>query len=154
MEADTGSTPLATLDEHLSRRNGEYKALRRGSVYGTDGYPYAPWTWPAGRCMLTDLPTELLLMIIDPLYQADLFHVAATCRRLAAPALDLLYQRDVANFDCISLRWPALSASCRPWSAPWSMAPPRTTPSVVLLTNRATGFRAPPATAIFAGLRS
>ena len=108
MEADTGSTPLATLDEHLSRRNGEYKALRRGSVYGTDGYPYAPWTWPAGRCMLTDLPTELLLMIIDPLHQADLFHVAATCRRLAAPALDLLYQRDVANFDCISLRWACI----------------------------------------------
>ena len=103
--ADATSTPLAALDEYLSRRNDEYQALRRAWLHQTDGHPNASSTCPASRCMITRLPAELLLMILDPLYQADLFHLALACRRLAGPTIDLLYRRDVARFDCLALRW-------------------------------------------------
>ncbi|KAJ4288706.1 hypothetical protein N0V88_007240 [Collariella sp. IMI 366227] len=90
---------------HLKERNADYKKRYKAWLGGTDGYPYAPLTWPPGRCMLTRLPDELLLMVCDPLYQADLFHLAVTSRRLAGITLDMLYTRDISDFDCLSLRW-------------------------------------------------
>ncbi|KAL2127481.1 hypothetical protein VTI74DRAFT_10673 [Chaetomium olivicolor] len=96
---------LVPFRRYLKRRNTEYKRRYKTWLDGTDGYPYAPAIWPAGRCMLTSLPDELLLMVCEPLYQADHFHLAVTCRRLADIAIDLLYNRDIAIFDCLSLRW-------------------------------------------------
>ncbi|KAL2167702.1 hypothetical protein VTG60DRAFT_921 [Thermothelomyces hinnuleus] len=55
--------------------------------------------------MLTSLPLELVLPICDRLYQADLLHLALTCRTFANIAIPLMYTRDVADFDCLALRW-------------------------------------------------
>ncbi|KAK4156587.1 ankyrin repeat-containing domain protein [Chaetomidium leptoderma] len=96
---------IPSLKDYLKQRNREYKALYRDWLNGTNDCQYAPATWPAGRCLLTSLPAELLLMICGPLYQADLVHLALTCRALAGASLHLVYQRDVSDFDCLALRW-------------------------------------------------
>jgi hypothetical protein len=94
-----------SLDQYLRGRDQEYNRLYKSRRNGRSRYPYAPASWPADRCMLTDLPAELLLMICRRLYQADLFHLALTCRGLVGGALDLLYSRDISKFDCLALRW-------------------------------------------------
>lgn len=96
---------VQSLSEYLEERNEEYRALRHSWANGTSRYPSPPLSWPPGRCMLTSLPSELLTMICRPLYQADLFHLALTCRALVAPTIDLLYRRDISDFDCLALRW-------------------------------------------------
>jgi ankyrin repeat protein len=96
---------IPSIWDYLEQRKKEYKALRAAWLRGTTDGQYAPPTWPADRCMLVRLPAELLLMVCDPLYQADLYHLALTCRALAGIALHLLYERDITRFDCLSLRW-------------------------------------------------
>ncbi|EAQ85372.1 hypothetical protein CHGG_09386 [Chaetomium globosum CBS 148.51] len=96
---------IPSVPDYLKERNKEYKALRRSRVNGTSRYPSPPPSWPPGRCMLTSLPPELLVMICRLLYQADLFHLALTCRTLVAPTTDLLYRRDISDFDCLALRY-------------------------------------------------
>jgi ankyrin repeat protein len=96
---------ILSLPAYLKQRNKEYKALHASWRNGTTDCQYAPPTWPADRCMLVRLPAELLLLVCDPLYQADLFHLALTCRALAGIALHLLYERDITRFDCLALRW-------------------------------------------------
>ncbi|KAH6640289.1 ankyrin repeat-containing domain protein [Chaetomium tenue] len=96
---------IPSLPRYLERRNEEYKALRHSWINGTSRYPSPPPSWPPNRCMLTSLAPELLVMICRPLYQADLFHLALTCRRLVAVTIDLLYRRDISDFDCLALRW-------------------------------------------------
>ena len=96
---------VLNLKAYLWQRKKEYKTLYKAWLAGTDAFRYAPATWPADRCLLTTLPAELLLLVCKPLYQADLFHLALTCHALAALALPLLYKRDIADFDCVGLRW-------------------------------------------------
>jgi len=57
------------------------------------------------RNYICSLPAELQLMILEPLYQADLYHLAVTCRALSCITIPILYTRDVDNFDCLALRW-------------------------------------------------
>lgn len=100
--------PRQVLDLHayLKQRHKEYKTLYKVWLDGTDAFRDAPWTWPADRCLLTtQLPLELLLLVCELLYQADLFHLALTCRALYAITLPLLYKRDIADFDCLGVRW-------------------------------------------------
>ncbi|KAK4034185.1 hypothetical protein C8A01DRAFT_18965 [Parachaetomium inaequale] len=93
------------LPRYLEQRNQEYKALYKHWLSGADDHRYAPATWPTDRCMFTSLPAELLVLICRRLYQADLFHLALTCRALTAITIDLLYTRDISDFDCLALRW-------------------------------------------------
>jgi ankyrin repeat protein len=93
------------LPQYLEQRNEEYKALYKHWLSGADDDRYAPATWPTDRCMLTSLPAELLLLICQRLYQADLLHLALTCRALAGIAIHLLYRCDISDFDCLALRW-------------------------------------------------
>ncbi|KAL2174616.1 ankyrin repeat-containing domain protein [Thermothelomyces heterothallicus CBS 202.75] len=110
MERNTDVTSLpwntaSPLLHYLKQRNIEYKSLYKGWLNGTSRNSYAPTTWPHGRCMLIGLPLELVLLICNRLYQADLLHLALTCRTFANIAIPLMYTRDVADFDCLALRW-------------------------------------------------
>ena len=96
---------MLSLPQYLEQRDAEYRILYDIWLHGSDECRDAPETWPADRCMLTRLPAELMLLVCEGLYQADLFHLALTCRALAHVAVDLLYRRDVADFDCLALRW-------------------------------------------------
>ena len=96
---------MPSLAQYLEQRDAEYRVLYGVWLHGSDECRDAPETWPADRCMLTRLPAELMLLVCEGLYQADLFHLALVCRALAGVAVDLLYQRDVADFDCLALRW-------------------------------------------------
>ncbi|SPQ23374.1 ff7e848e-065a-48d5-bce0-8fa9aa0ca199 [Thermothielavioides terrestris] len=98
-----GLTP--SLSKYLEQRTQEYRDLSAARSTGRNSYDYPPANWPADRCLLTRLPRELLFLVFDCLYQADLYHLAVTCRYLAALALDLLYSRDISDFDCLALRW-------------------------------------------------
>ncbi|KAK4244626.1 hypothetical protein C7999DRAFT_35008 [Corynascus novoguineensis] len=98
------NTPFPLLS-YLKQRNREYKALYKDWLNGTSRYSYAPATWPPGRCMLISLPLELMLLVCNCLYQADLLHLALTCRAFANIVAPLMYTRDIADFDCLSLRW-------------------------------------------------
>ena len=96
---------MPALLQYLEQKDAEYEILYDVWLHGSDECRDAPGTWPTGRCLLTRLPAELMLLVCEGLYQADLFHLALTCRALARVAVDLLYQRDVADFDCLALRW-------------------------------------------------
>ncbi|KAK4098033.1 ankyrin [Parathielavia hyrcaniae] len=97
---------MPNLRIYLEQRDTEYKVLRDAWLQNTADCLHAPPTWPVDRCMLIDsLPVELLLKIWEHLYQADLFHLALSCRALAGVTLPLLYERDVSLFDCLALRW-------------------------------------------------
>ncbi|KAK0707988.1 hypothetical protein B0H67DRAFT_325643 [Lasiosphaeris hirsuta] len=98
------STPKAGLipflDDYLEQKEQEYTILRdyewlNGCCEDVCG----------GRCMLPNLPTELLLFVCDYLYQGDLMSLAATCHKMANLTLPLLYRRDITDFDCLALRW-------------------------------------------------
>lgn len=93
------------LEAYLRQRKEEYKLLRTRWRKGETDIQYAPASWPSDKCLLTRLPAELLVLICKPLYQADLFHLAVTCRALHAYPLHLLYTHDIAHFECLSLRW-------------------------------------------------
>jgi hypothetical protein len=87
-----GSRDIRT---YVRERNSEYGLLRYLRAAGTFDRQNALPTWPPGQCYLTALPTELFLQICRYLYQADLFHLAVTCRTLSEPALSVLYTQDV-----------------------------------------------------------
>ncbi|KAL2258429.1 hypothetical protein VTK26DRAFT_8268 [Humicola hyalothermophila] len=106
--AETGvfASPYAKfLKKYLGERNEEYDILYKRWLSGETCHQYPPASWPADRCLLTRLPAELLVMVCQYLYQADLFHLALTCHALHAYPIGLLYTRDVAHFDSLGLRW-------------------------------------------------
>ncbi|KAK3693215.1 ankyrin repeat-containing domain protein, partial [Podospora appendiculata] len=92
--------------KYLQVRNEEYETLRELWWTGPNAYDSPPDHWLPGKCMLvSSMPVELLFMVCGHLYQADLMHLAVTCKTMADFTLPLLYTRDVAEFDCIALRW-------------------------------------------------
>ncbi|KAL1838065.1 hypothetical protein VTJ49DRAFT_3085 [Mycothermus thermophilus] len=93
------------LRQYVSQKKQEYKLLHEQWLAGAADCQYAPDTWPRDRSLLMSLPMDLFLLICERLYQADLFHLALACRGLADVIISLLYTRDIANFDCLSLRW-------------------------------------------------
>ncbi|VBB80371.1 Putative ankyrin [Podospora comata] len=97
--------PNPMLAEYLELRKQEYTTLYDRWCNGVQPYDLPPPHWPPAKSMLNRLPHELHLTIFCYLYQADLFHLALTCRYLADLAIPALYSRDVAKFDCLSLRW-------------------------------------------------
>lgn len=96
---------ISSLEGYLERKDQEYKTRYEFWWSGVANHHYPPATWPADQCLLTRLPAELLVLICEPLYQADLFHLALTCRALAHYPTYLLYTRDITDFDCLALRW-------------------------------------------------
>ncbi|KAK3291252.1 ankyrin repeat-containing domain protein [Chaetomium fimeti] len=104
---------VPSLPGYVRQRNEEYEALRRGRVDRANRWPASPapidpaaiHAAPPGFRMLTSLPPELLVMICRLLYQADLLHLALTCRALVSTMVDMLYKRDISEFDCLALRW-------------------------------------------------
>ena len=96
---------ISSLEGYLERKDQEYKTRYECWLSGVANHQYPPTTWPADQCLLTRLPAELLVLICEPLYQADLFHLALTCRALAHYPTHLLYTRDITDFDCLALRW-------------------------------------------------
>ncbi|KAL2264586.1 hypothetical protein VTJ83DRAFT_7096 [Remersonia thermophila] len=93
------------LRRYVSQKKEEYKHLHQQWLAGASKCQYAPGAWPPGKCLLTSLPMDLFLLVCDRLYQADLLHLAIASRRLCHAILSLLYTRDVASFDCLSVRW-------------------------------------------------
>ncbi|KAK4147353.1 uncharacterized protein C8A04DRAFT_34098 [Dichotomopilus funicola] len=120
-----GHTFGSFLVAYRRGRDEKYKLIREALRDGTNGDAPIPASWPAGRSILTALPTELILLVCYRLYQADLLHLAQSCRSLTNVALDVLYARDVSQFDCLSVRWacalgvvPALERAFRHGASP------------------------------------
>ncbi|KAK4179115.1 putative ankyrin [Triangularia setosa] len=105
MEKSPVSRPHPDLAGYLELRKQEYMALYDRWANDPQPYDWPPPHWPSQKCMLNWLPHELSLLVFRYLYQADLFHLALTCRHSADLAIPVLYRRDVAEFDCLSLRW-------------------------------------------------
>ncbi|KAK4466774.1 ankyrin repeat-containing domain protein [Cladorrhinum samala] len=98
------SEPYDFLTAYLLQRKTEYRILYKRWCTELNAYDWPPWHW-GDKCVLVALPHELILMICEYLYQADVFHLALSCRLLADFAIPLLYARDVTQFDSLSLRW-------------------------------------------------
>lgn len=92
------------LKAYLFERKAEYRMLYKRWCTELNAYDWPPWHW-SDKCVLIALPHELLLMICKYLYQADLLHLALSCRLLADFTIPLLYTRDITQFDSLSLRW-------------------------------------------------
>jgi len=90
---------------YLRERNRDYRTRRQRWYSNPAPYDFLPDHWPSEVCILVRLPTELVLMVIEDLYQADLYHLALTCRRMAECTISTLYTRDITRFGCIALRW-------------------------------------------------
>ncbi|KAK4198744.1 putative ankyrin [Triangularia verruculosa] len=93
------------LAGYLELRKHEYNMMYDRWANEPQPCDEPPPHWPPQRCMLNRLPHELPLLIFRYLYQADLFHLALACHHLANLAIPVLYSRDIAEFDCLSLRW-------------------------------------------------
>ncbi|KAK4222775.1 hypothetical protein QBC38DRAFT_67191 [Podospora fimiseda] len=92
------------LKEYLAEKKSEYRTLYKQWRAGSNAYDYPPWYW-TNQCPLIALPHELLLMICENLYLADLLHLALTCHMFADLTIPIIYTLDVTRFDCLSLRW-------------------------------------------------
>ncbi|KAK0673111.1 putative ankyrin [Cercophora samala] len=97
--------PNPMLTGYLELRKQEYTGLYDRWCNDPQPYDLPPSHWPSAKSMLNRFPHELHLLIFRYLYQADLFHLALTCRHLADLAIPHLYACDIAEFDCLSLRW-------------------------------------------------
>ncbi|KAK4221100.1 putative ankyrin [Podospora fimiseda] len=92
------------LEEYLAQKKSEYRTLYKRWRTTFNPYDWPPWHG-TDQCYLVSLPHELLVMICDYLYLADLLHLALTCRMFADFTIPTLYTLDVTRFDCLSLRW-------------------------------------------------
>ncbi|KAK0744444.1 hypothetical protein B0T21DRAFT_281894 [Apiosordaria backusii] len=105
MENSHVPRPHSDLAGYLELRKQEYTSLYERWANDPQPYDLPPPHWSSRKCMLNRLPHELFLLVFRHLYQADLFHLALTCRQLADVTIPLLYSRDIDEFDCLSLRW-------------------------------------------------
>ncbi|KAM7199990.1 Ankyrin repeat-containing domain protein [Rhypophila sp. PSN 637] len=106
--ANKGIVPgqIPDIRPYLEKKKNDYRSRRPLWLSAPPKtYEFPPAHWSPDVCMLVRLPTELMFMIIQDLYQADLFHLAVTCRRMADCTLSTLYTRDITRFGCMALRW-------------------------------------------------
>lgn len=94
------------IQGYLEKKKNDCRKRRRlWFTRPLETYEYPPDHWSQYDCMLVRLPTELVFMVIEDLYQADLFHLALTCRRMADCTVPTMYKRDITRFGCMALRW-------------------------------------------------
>ncbi|KAM7220424.1 Ankyrin repeat-containing domain protein [Rhypophila decipiens] len=97
---------IPDIRPYLEKKKNDYRSRRPLWLSAPpETYEFPPAHWSPDVCMLVRLPTELVFMVIQDLYQADLFHLAVTCRRMADCTLSTLYTRDITRFGCMALRW-------------------------------------------------
>ncbi|KAM7208307.1 ff7e848e-065a-48d5-bce0-8fa9aa0ca199, partial [Naviculisporaceae sp. PSN 640] len=97
---------IPDIQGYLEEKKNDYRQRRRLRLNRPlETYEYPPDHWSQDECMLVRLPLELVFMIIEDFYQADLLHLALTCRRMAECTLETMYKRDITRFGCMALRW-------------------------------------------------